>query len=319
MPVYELYSTRKRLAERGAIPDVYQYDTLPDRLRTQIRQILTAALGTYHQHRSTDWNDVPNNNEIWDELIKILRRELGVDILTRAETPHQEIMSFLRTAEVDDALSVVELCTRCIDRIMSIKGDIERVQLGVTQEAKDALKELNYRFRAAGVGYEYASGEIIRVDSQFIHREVVKVALTMLSDSRFRGAEEEFVEAHRHHRNGDAKEAVTGANRAFESTMKAICDMKGWTYKKSARATDLIKVLKAKSLFPDYLDNSFDQLLATLGSGLPQLRNNSGGHGQGATPRPTPGYIAAFALHLAATNIVFLVDAALSESLSASS
>jgi hypothetical protein len=71
--------------------------------------------------------------------------------------------------------------------------------------------------------------------------------------------------------------------------------------------------LKSNRLFPDYLDTSFDQLLATLASGLPQVRNNAGGHGQGAMPRPIPAYVAAYALHLAATNIVFLVDAALAD------
>ena len=93
--------------------------------------------------------------------------------------------------------------------------------------------------------------------------------------------------------------------------MKVACEVKGWTYEKGARATDLIKVLRRNGLFPDYLDNSFDQLIATLSSGLPAVRNNDGGHGQGATPRETPSFVASYALHLTATNIVFIADALL--------
>ena len=62
--------------------------------------------------------------------------------------------------------------------------------------------------------------------------------------------------------------------------MKAICDAKGWEYEKGARATDLIKILKGNGLFPDFADQSFDQLIATLKSGLPVVRNRTGGQGK---------------------------------------
>ena len=67
--------------------------------------------------------------------------------------------------------------------------------------------------------------------------------------------------------------------------------------------------IRKNGLLPDYLDNSFDQLLATLQSGLPKVRNEEGAHGQGAQPREAPPYVAAYALHLAAAKIVLLVEA----------
>ena len=66
--------------------------------------------------------------------------------------------------------------------------------------------------------------------------------------------------------------------------MKVICDLKNWPYEKGARASDLIKVLRREGLFPEFAEQSFDQLVATLKSGLPSLRNEAGGHGQGAEP-----------------------------------
>ena len=62
--------------------------------------------------------------------------------------------------------------------------------------------------------------------------------------------------------------------------MKVICDIRGWEYPKGARATDLLKVFRREALFPEFADQSFEQLIATLKSGLPVLRNQSGGHGQ---------------------------------------
>ena len=67
--------------------------------------------------------------------------------------------------------------------------------------------------------------------------------------------------------------------------------------------------MRARGLLPDYLDASFDQLAATLKSGLPKVRGEQGAHGQGAAPRETPNHVAAYALHLAAAKILFLVEA----------
>jgi uncharacterized protein DUF7014 len=47
----------------------------------------------------------------------------------------------------------------------------------------------------------------------------------------------------------------------------------------------------------------------TLQAGLPTVRNKLGGHGQGKDTRKAADYFAGYALHLAATNIVFLVEA----------
>ena len=70
------------------------------------------------------------------------------------------------------------------------------------------LIELNYRFREHRVGYQYESGQIIKVDSQFVHSEVVKPALSFLSDPIYKGANEEFLKAHEHYRKRRYKECL---------------------------------------------------------------------------------------------------------------
>lgn len=115
--------------------------------------------------------------------------------------------------------------------------------------------------------------------------------------------------AHKHYRAGETKDAITDANNAFESTMKAICDQRGWPYQSGATASQLVRVVKENGLLPDKMSKSFEQLAATLKSGLPPVRNEEGAHGQGSDPHRTPDYVAAYALHLAAAKILFLVEA----------
>ena len=205
---------------------------------------------------------------------------------------------------VDDWLDVVDYCFSIIYRhrewwSIDLSG----------QDPEDAIDELNIRFRQAGFGYQFENGQIIRVDSRFVHAEVVKPALALLSDPRLEGAQDEFLSAHAHYSAGEYEDAIVDANRAFESTMKAICDIKEWEYPKGPRASDLVRVVRRNGLLPDYLDQSFNQLIATLQSGLPKVRDEVGGHGQGAKRRETPRYVAGYALHLAAANIVLLVEA----------
>ena len=57
------------------------------------------------------------------------------------------------------------------------------------------------------------------------------------------------------------------------------------------------------------LQSQFTQLRGLLESGLLPVRNRTSGHGQGTEPVTLPKYIAEYALHMAAANIVFLVRA----------
>ena len=181
--------------------------------------------------------------------------------------------------------------------------------MGITLGADAAIGELNERFRRASVGYRFETGKLIRLDSEFLHSEVVRPAMHFLQQRGFEGPRAEFLKAHTHYRAGETRAAVTEANNAFESTLKTICDQRGWSYPRRPRASDLLKVVRDNGLLPDYLDQSFDQLAATLKSGLPKVRGEEGGHGQGSSARPTPQFVAAYALHLAAAQIVLLADA----------
>jgi Domain of unknown function (DUF7014)/AbiJ N-terminal domain 4 len=247
-------------------------------------------------------NDIfgPLSN-VWYGINTTLRREMGVSSLSDecADFKKDCIGAILLSKNTDNWLDIVEVCFVAM---------LEDKNLSKQQKEK-TIEELNFRFREAGLGYQFENGQIIRVDAQLVHSEVVKPALALLADPRLEGAQEEFLSAHAHYRAGEYEDAIVDANRAFESTMKAICDIKDWQYPKGARAADLVKIIRRKGLLPRYLDASFDQFVAILKSGLPQVRHDAGGHGQGAKPRQTPGYIAGYALHLAAANIVLLGEA----------
>jgi hypothetical protein len=307
MPIVDLFSKRKKRLEKGAVPDVYQYDELPKPLRVQISLIWDASIGPYGEDRFG--YDLPTNR-FWRFVHGSMCKEKGVYALSdRSMNEQVQCHEYLLNAGTDDALDIIELSFQVIDRLVPQMTYEELGRVKPSQKPDDAINELNYRFREHGVGYQYVDGMIVRVDSQLIHAEVVKPALSLLSGPGFEGPEEEFIRAFDHYRHGDYKEAVAEALKAFESAMKAICKIHKWPHDPNATAKPLLDVLFARGLVQPELQTHFAGLRSALESGLPTLSNRTSRHGQGPEPKPIPPYFAGHALHLVAANIVFLVEA----------
>ena len=282
---------------------------MPKNLRVQVAQIAVDAVGKVGSQGDRIRTGDKDNN-LWFQIERIYLREKGLEGIARGDFSGTRVLAFMSECSTADWLDFLELIALGIEIMASDKYGYERQTWSVSTPGQTAIDELNYRLRQAGVGYQLEGTSLIRVDSQYVHAEVVKPALELLSGQDFEGPRQEFLAAHQHYRAGEHRQAVAMAANAVESTFKAIFDQKGWAYKKGARISDLVKVARANALWPDYLDASFDQLVATLQSGLPKIRDNDASHGQGARPKSVPGYIAAYALHLAASKIVFITEAA---------
>lgn len=302
MGVFDLFSKRQKRA-RGEVPDVYVYDKLPQQLRVQIVHIVQDAFGTDHYRT--------NNAEKAYEFVKqTLCREYGLfELVKHSRSDADSVFNFfLQEESTERALDVVELCFKVINVVIA-DDDSYRYNTNRKIEPTDAVSELNERFKEHGVGYQFESNELIRVDSEFLHSEAVKPALTVLRGEGFKGANEEFLLAHEHYRHGRHKECLVDSLKAFESTMKVICKLRGWTFQPSDTAKALIATCLNNGLLPAYLESQFASLRALLESGVPTVRNKKGGHGQGPDPIVVPEYLARYALNLTATTILFLVEA----------
>ena len=132
----------------------------------------------------------------------------------------------------------------------------------------------------------------------------------MLSDPMYKGANAEFLSAHKHYRAGEYKECLNDCLKSFESCLKSICDKWHWEYDKDRDAANrLIKLVFDKGLIPTFMQSHFTALRSTLESGVPTVRNKLASHGQGRQIIEVPQHIAAYALHLTASNILLLANA----------
>lgn len=302
MPIYDFFSKQqKRL--RGEVPDVYTYGNLPPALRVQIVHIWYDVIGTSENYNA-------NVGFAYKEIVKILRHERGVfQLPTKIELynpdPILELTKyFLDEEDVEKSLDVVQITSRFIELYTSEPGYLNKFES--KKIASEAIKEINQRFREHGIGFYYESGKIIRIDSEFIHSDVVKPALHLLSGKKFMGAQEEFLRAYDHYRHGNAKEALNECLKAFESTMKAICASHRWDYQPTDTAKRLIDICLEHDLIQTFWQAHFTALRSMLESGIPTGRNKLSGHGQGEEVTGVPGHLVAYMLHMTAASIVFL-------------
>ena len=301
MAIYDLFSKRQK-EQRGEVPDVYVYNEIPRPLRVQLVHIIRDAFGKdldYHHSAS----------EMYKFIHDALCREYGIFRLDdRGSDYETDTLNFLlKTHEIEKVIDVIELSFRAIDKV--IRDNYEYTSRTERQTSPDdAISEANDRFKENGVGYQYVSGQILRVDSQYAHAEIVKPTLNLLSSQKFKGANEEFLKAHEHYRNGRNKECLNECLKAIESTMKIICHEKGWVFNANDTSKKLIQICFTNNLIPAFIQNQFTSLISLMESGIPTVRNRLGGHGQGTTPKTVDDEITRYALNLTGSNIILLIE-----------
>jgi len=230
MPVFDTYASRVRRAAQAGQPDVYVYDALPPFLRHQLNLIFIGCIGP---GETNGWGQ---NGPAWVMIAGMLEREEEsfTEVIRqrgRMRGGCAICMDYLTNElrDLNGVLSLIEICCRYI-AVRAEKGFEVSPEQGITQHPKDGLEEINDRFRNAGVGFKFDAGRIMRVDSEYVHAEVVREALSLLRAPEFKEANGEFLRAHEHYRAGGLRDCNTAALRSMESVLKAICAARGWPH-----------------------------------------------------------------------------------------
>lgn len=298
MGVFDLFSKREK-RKSAEVTDVFQYTEVSKKFKIQVIHIINGIIG------NDGYND--DVQGIHKYVNETLCKEYGVfRLAARANSNFDAIQSyFLETESYLEALDIIELYFRMIDIIVR-----EKKWRFIEKETPDqVINELNERFKENSLGYQYGSGQIIKVSDQLLHQEAVKPALLFLNETGFEGAREEFLKAFDNYKQGKYKECLVECLKTFESTLKIIFDQKNWEYKKGDNIKKLINIALEHELIPIYWQNHFSSLKTLLENSIPVPRNKLGGHGDGSEIQEVPEYLASYQLHMTASTVVFLVKA----------
>jgi hypothetical protein len=177
---------------------------------------------------------------------------------------------------------------------------------------ESVLDGIHTIFRTHNFEYEIiesAAGlEVIRIDSQYLHEEVIKKTRKLLYDLKFQGPLQEFDDALGALENQDYDTAINEAQKAFESTMKAILQELNHPLNPKWAAKDLITASTDAGVIPTTFGSLSAGVRTVLESGLPSIRNAPGvAHGAGRDPKVIERSYAQFAVHLCGSYVVFLI------------
>lgn len=300
MPIADIFSTRAKREKKGE-PEVYQYTDIPNKFRVQAIHIIREGIGDSN-YRNYD------AGAVYENIHKTLCKEYGVFTLKQyAKSDEEAIFDFmLNTKDHEAVLDIIELALRIIDTYVRKATLYDRSFVRLT--ADEAINDMNIRLKENAIGYRFESGNIIRIDSEIVHKELIKPTLNLLNEKKYQNANEEYLQVFEHYRHGRNNDCLVSCLKSFESVMKIICSQNNWNYNQNDTAKKLINILIEKELIPPYMENQINALKALLESGIPTLRNKLGGHGQGVNNNNIDDYVANYALNLTASNIKYLIE-----------
>lgn len=195
MAIVDLFSKRQKRI-RGDVPDVYVYEKIPQPLRIQIIHIIRDTIGQDNYESKA--------HEVYEFIHKSLCKKYGVFTLNEhcGDDGEAVLHYFLNCDDYERCLDIIEICFGIIEKHIAKNYYNFKRTITSSQKPDDSINELNSRFKESGIGYQFESSELIRVDSKFLHSETVKPILQLLGTSKvYRGANDEFLSAHEHYRH----------------------------------------------------------------------------------------------------------------------
>ncbi len=163
-------------------------------------------------------------------------------------------------------------------------------------------KELNDIFFINDSPWRVVNGNVILVDSDYLHREVRAKGIRLLAESDIPGALEEYQGAIDDLTSGETKDAVSKAHKSVESVMKAVLETD-----EHMRYGQLLSKLIKSGVIPKYYED-FLKHFEQLALGVVKERNLPGrGHGQGRETKRVTRSLAEFAVNLAGAINVFII------------
>ena len=171
----------------------------------------------------------------------------------------EDVINFLLTCKDDEFLDFVEYIFRvnCLFHVSLVRMYLlpqlnelftsENVGYELTEMVKEKVVEPVNEYPFFGREHEFIKPvvypQVIRKDNQAIHATVIRPVLQLLSNPKYKTANQEYLEALEDYKKGDYGDCLTKSCSAFESVMKIVCDDKGWPYKQTDPASTLISTI----------------------------------------------------------------------------
>lgn len=295
----------KRNSQR---PDTYRYD-IPQDVRLRVLHTFRQIAEAIPSHSS-----LPSIlQEVGEKLLQQYGR-LDASMYRAASSGDPIVDHFLLCNE-EKALDFIELCFQAWsyrggnDGVVAINKVFQEESIGYEltpmREIVTGEDARLFGRRTGGKLIKYEYPHVIKKEDQFVHQEIVRPCLEVLSNPIFQTANSEMLKSYEDYRKAKYADAITSCGSAFESVLKTICSHHKWAYDPDKdTCSKLVAICKDNGLFPPFYAPIFE----ATGT----IRNKLGdAHGRGPAPMYTVGKEhVEHLIHTTAAHILLLVTLA---------
>lgn len=292
----DLFSRRHKKAN-GLFPDVFIYEPMPEKLKITLTHIFQRLIKACTERRGSQ----ASAEAYYERIHQTICEEHSYMCLVNSHSKHSErVLNFFLQND-SNILANLDI----VNMMLDYASYASKQQNG--ESIAQYIEEVNQRMLEHGFGYQYEDDLLVRIDSKHTHSEIIKPALLLLQDKRFKNADDEFRKAFEAYKNSKYEEAIREASNSVESTMKIICNIKKYGLPVRHNSTALIEHLRKNDFIKNFQVETFNALAKCL-EAAPIVRNNQAGHGRGHEERNIDESLVSYALNMAASTIKFLVE-----------
>ena len=267
-------------------------------LSRRVRSRLWATICDFDE--SYTYRPNPNDNWIAETTIladteRELLRLLGFDRLTvfiDKKNKDTDLESFFKLGYPSNALDILE-------RFFHILGGHAP---GYKTKAWEFQQKVNESMEDFECPWRLSDGLFFKVEAEFLVREVIQKAEDQLRQQGFSGALDEFRAARDDLSGAEYRDAILKAGQSFESTLKIV------TGSSSGDIGKLAELFQKAEFMDDLPLEKQKAIVKPISQCLAVLRNELGGHGQGAQKITVERPYASLALHFAGALHQFVID-----------
>ena len=214
---------------------------------------------------------------------------------------------------MDDCIKGINNIILSINKILENNGVdfVLENRLGI-KEIPDKVIEFNKKYGSLKEDEKLVS--FIRKTDRYSFGEIVSPIISLTKNMAFTTANDEFLHGLDLYKEGNYKDCVTAMTSSLESTIKIICDKKGYTKKKNKPITgreqlvELVDILFLNGFFDFFTEFQKESMKTIFESGVGFLRNSATAHGNGLVPKKILEHTAKYTINLTSTLILYLIN-----------
>ena len=209
--LFDRFSRRNKEIE----PFVYQ---IPKTLRVKVFHYCQDVFSNSHSY----WGGDNQTHVFWQEIHEALLRQHGRFQLVGGNSPAEDAVNFLLNCRDEEFLDFIELILKvdCLFRVNidenQIVSEINELFISesigyeltnmIKEEVVEPINDYMFRGRGGKVIKTIEYPRIIRKDNEVVHSMVTKPALQLLSNPKYKTANQEYLEALEDYKKDDNRD-----------------------------------------------------------------------------------------------------------------